>query len=490
MDYERSDTSGTDDDLPPSQSGRAFRVGGRASGNGRAVSGGGHYGRSAPDQHLRKLEKDAYVAVLRAFTAQSEVITWRKEQLMVTLRQELKISDEQHLEVLKGMDSNGAPQQFRDRRLQEDDHGGSMFAPNVDLAPAAARKKPKTSHSLQANLPPPPMKSAFPSPTPPLTSHAKRAPPAGGSRSKKSKGGRQQANASSSKPLPFGGMPAGEGSIAGINPWVGKRVKIRWPADNVFYEAVISDYDPDKDLHVLAYEMNTANETWEWVDLKELSSNDLQIMDGPLVNVTGKHPPSASNNFGASGRGAAGRGAKKGAGRNNLMSSYGRGRPSSKGPSNSIERSNPGMPARSWKTSTPENGLDTKGLKQLQLPSLDALVKQVDRIAEEDDLVKIESVKRAAKEHEDMLRKALAEVGESSEEGESDEEENVPFSHTHSVERERERRSRQDSRDQHGYDDEDDTAGDRDEGSDGEPMAGHGGVASDADDDHHDGDDG
>ncbi|MCO5597749.1 hypothetical protein L7F22_051830 [Adiantum nelumboides] len=452
------------------------------------MSGSGHYGRSGADQHLRKVEKEAYVAVLRAFTAQSEVITWRKEQLLVTLRQELRISDEQHLEVLKGMDSNAAPQQFRDRRLPEEEHGGLIYAPNVDLA-AGARKKPKTSHNLQANLPPPPMKSAFPSPPPPppplVTSHAKRAPPGGGSRSKKSKGGRQHGNASSSKPVQFGEMPAADGSISGINPWVGKRVKIRWPADNSFYDAVVSDWDPEKvsvmcacvsrrlaeyfselahpsllpvppttvssskliffrDLHALVYEMNTVNETWEWVDLKELSPNDLQTIDGPLVNVIGKNPPS----FGVGGRGTTGRGTKKGA----------------------------------------ENGLDAKGSRQLQVPSLEALVKQVDRIAEEDDLAKIESIKRAAKEHEDMLRKALAEVGESSEEGESDED-NVPFSHTHSVECERERRSRQDSREQHGYDDEDDTAGDRDEGSDGEPMAAHGGVASDADDDHHDGDD-
>ena len=46
------------------------------SGGGGGGGGGGHYGRSAPDQHLRKLERDAYCAVLRAFTAQSEVITW------------------------------------------------------------------------------------------------------------------------------------------------------------------------------------------------------------------------------------------------------------------------------------------------------------------------------------------------------------------------------------------------------------------------------
>ncbi|KAH7316031.1 hypothetical protein KP509_21G075800 [Ceratopteris richardii] len=364
--YKYNVFSGTDDDMPP-QPGPIFR-GGRPSGNGRSMSGSGHYGRSGADQHLHKLEKDAYAAVIRAFTAQSEVISSRKEQLLVTLRQELRIGEEQHLEILKGLESNGGPQQFRDRRLPEEDHGVSMYASNVDMA-ASARKKPKTSHALQPTLPPPPLKPSFPSPPPPVASHAKRAPPTGGSKSKKSKGGRQQASASTSKPLQFGN----EGLVSGMNPWVGKRVKIRWPEDNAFYEAVISDWDPEKDLHALIYDMNTEKETWEWVDLKELSSNDLQTIDGPPVNVSGKNPPTS---LAVGARGTSARGTKKGPSRNNLAPSYGWGRPSSKGPSSSIERSAPGISARSWKANV-ENGLEAKGFKQFQLPSLDALVKQV-----------------------------------------------------------------------------------------------------------------
>jgi hypothetical protein len=61
-------------------------------------------------------------------------------------------------------------------------------------------------------------------------------------------------------------------------------------------------------------------------------------------------------------------------------------------------------------------------------------------------------------------------------------------SHTHSIDRERGWRNMQYNGNQHTADDEDDTAGDgRAEGSDGEPMIGEGGVASD---DQQDGDDG
>ncbi|KAJ7519127.1 hypothetical protein O6H91_20G024200 [Diphasiastrum complanatum] len=52
------------------------------------------------DQHMRKLELDAYIGVLRAFGAQSEAITWAKERLMTDLRKELRISDEEHRSFL------------------------------------------------------------------------------------------------------------------------------------------------------------------------------------------------------------------------------------------------------------------------------------------------------------------------------------------------------------------------------------------------------
>ena len=102
----------------------------------------------------------------------------------------------------------------------------------------------------------------------------------------------------------------------------------------------------------------------------------MQIVDGPLVDVVGKGPHSASAKYSMSGRGAvSGRGPKKGGGRSGLIPSAGRGRPTSKGLANSFERSAPVVPSRSWKASTPENGV--KGLRHIQLPSLDALVKQV-----------------------------------------------------------------------------------------------------------------
>lgn len=441
MEYRHSDSSGTDDDLPPSQPGRPSR-GGHVSGNDRAVSG--HYRRSsAADQHVRKLEQDAYVGVLRAFRAQSAAITWRKEQVMVTLRQELGITDEEHLEIVRGMDSNNAPSQLRER----DEHGGPMYVPNVESYPGAtipvSRKRQKSTHVLQASPVPPIMKSALSPPSLVPTSTGIRAPPVGGSRRQKSRGGRGSAMGARLPSL--GDLSAGE---VMADPWIGKRGKASWPEDDAFNEAV-TDYDP-----------------------KKLPPSDLQFMDGPPISLSNKGPPRASANLTLGSRGTAGRGSKskKGGEISGISSPVGRGRSASKGPPDSFERPAQELPSRSWKAPTPENGSDMKGMKHIQFPSLDALVKQVDKIAEEDDLTKVESVRRAAKEHEEMLRKALAEIGDSSEEGDTDEDANRPSLRVHSLERERER-SRQHSRDQHDDVDEDDTAGDK-EGSDGDRLVG------------------
>ena len=87
-------------------------------------------------------------------------------------------------------------------------------------------------------------------------------------------------------------------------PWAGKfdqligrKVWTRWPKDNNFYEAVISDYNPTEECsqiwhfdvplhvelwfnllfakhcqgrHALVYDINTSNESLEWVNLKEV----------------------------------------------------------------------------------------------------------------------------------------------------------------------------------------------------------------------------
>lgn len=92
----------------------------------------------------------------------------------------------------------------------------------------------------------------------------------------------------------FPGGPPEHSQQQSVNPLIGRKVMSRWPEDNSFYEAVISDYKAEtvcfisrsqlllvkafsfflqvslQDLYALVYDMNTANETWEWVDLKEV----------------------------------------------------------------------------------------------------------------------------------------------------------------------------------------------------------------------------
>eukprot|EP00250_Pteridium_aquilinum_P006770 c16613_g1_i1 orf=446-1897(-) len=476
MDYERSSSSGADD-LPPSQRGRAAREG-QFSGNARAGYSSGHYERlPASDQYLRKLERDAYVAILRAFTAQSGAMTWHKERLMVTLRQELRISDDLHLEILEEMTFNSAPR-------ERDEEVAPMYVPDVEPRRGAtqpgSRKKPKSTHVSQASLAHPMLKSGLPPPTFSPTSTGKQAQIVGESKSKKSRGGRQKQTGWTveSRMPSLVGLSAGEGLAPGFSPWVGKRVKLRWPEDNTFYEAVITKYKPDKDLHAFVYDIGTKNETREWVDLKKLAPTDLQIVD---ETNEGPPPPTATANLTLGKRRMAGRGTRRGRGRIGPLSPVGRGRSASKGPANASKGSALGFPSRNRKASMPEDGLDMKGIKHIQLKPLDDLVKQVDKIDQEDDLAKVQSVIRTAKEHEEMLRKALAEVGESSEEGgTAGEEETPPLSPI----REGEKFNRQNSRDQHGDDGEDVAAADR-EGSDGDPLAGNV-AASDADDDRHD----
>ncbi|XP_045790284.1 protein EMSY-LIKE 1-like isoform X3 [Trifolium pratense] len=51
---------------------------------------------------------------------------------------------------------------------------------------------------------------------------------------------------------------------------VGRRVRTSWPDDNIFYEAVISEYNLHDGRHSLVYDMGSTNETWEWVKLSEI----------------------------------------------------------------------------------------------------------------------------------------------------------------------------------------------------------------------------
>ncbi|BBN03478.1 hypothetical protein MPTK1_2g23800 [Marchantia polymorpha subsp. ruderalis] len=514
MDYNnQSDSSGTDDDLPPSHSNRGARGGGRPSGNGRAA-GASVYGRSQPptaDQQIRKLELDAYTAVLRAFGAQSEVITWAKERLMSDLRKELRVPDEQHRELLGRVAGDDTLRQIREWRPVDESAPPPSAPPPVLLDPSPSpavsqsRKKQKTTHVAQVTTPlppppPPPVLKPAPSAAPAVPSPApsKRGVPVG-PRGKKSKMGRQPPVVAASTPKAPVGVPAsgrnsnlgrgpapgrsGAGAEAASDSYLGKRVKTRWPDDNTFYEAVITDYDQEKGKHALVYDMGTAQETWEWVNLKEMSKGDMKWVEGPPISLVNKPsgPPASV------GRGG-GRGMKRGgSARGGSVAGAGRARGSARGqPPAATAAIVPVAQTRSWRGAPgAENGLERKGSRTLQIPIIDPLLKEAENLDEIVDIEKLENLKRKAKAQEEALRAALVELGESSEEAESDDGAHGPSSHTRSVDRERVNRSRQDSRDRReDTDEEEDTAGDgRGEGSDGEPVVGEGGGASDGE--HH-----
>lgn len=69
---------GTDDDLPPSHQNR-FARGGRFAGNGRSMVAGPPLPQRIQtdmETQIHLIEQEAYSAVLRAFKAQSDAITW------------------------------------------------------------------------------------------------------------------------------------------------------------------------------------------------------------------------------------------------------------------------------------------------------------------------------------------------------------------------------------------------------------------------------
>ncbi|KAJ4796712.1 Emsy N Terminus (ENT) domain-containing protein [Rhynchospora pubera] len=58
------------------------------------------------ESRLHSLEKGAYIAVLRAFCAQSNALSWGKEELITELRKELRVSDVEHRQILAEISSD------------------------------------------------------------------------------------------------------------------------------------------------------------------------------------------------------------------------------------------------------------------------------------------------------------------------------------------------------------------------------------------------
>ncbi|XVF75889.1 hypothetical protein PTKIN_Ptkin13bG0223000 [Pterospermum kingtungense] len=380
MDYEVCDSSGTDDDLPPSHPTRVS-IGGDFAGNGRPILGFASYSRMYSDMEaqIHLLEQEAYCSVLRAFKAQSDAITWEKEGLITELRKELRVSDDEHRELLSKVNADDIIRRIRDWRQGGGNQSGRLSAshPVHSLLPSptvsASRKKQKTSQSGQSL---PGLSSAKAMHYPPAVS--------AGNRSFNNRGS-------------VGSLPANEPAEgATFDPLIGRKVWTRWPEDNNFYEAVITDYNRSEGRHALVYDINTANETWEWVDLKEISPDDIR-WDGedPGISYRGGH------------------------GFHRTKKSFSRGAPA---PGPGPGRGRGPMKGQSRKEFLPsQNGIAKKLSDDIELLNTETLVKEVERVFDTShpDPLELEKAKKKLKEHEQALIDAIARLADASD-GESD----------------------------------------------------------------------
>ncbi|TQE08321.1 hypothetical protein C1H46_006103 [Malus baccata] len=421
-----SNKTGTDDDFPPSRQHRVPR-GGRVTGNGR--SGGGSvpyprmYGETDMEAQIHQLEREAYSSVLRAFKAQADAITWEKEGLLTNLRKELRLSNEEHKELLGRVNAaDDVIERIRDWRQAGGVQSGMLSTVQAVHDPipsptvSVSRKKQKMTQSVHTQ--------SFAGPTPPFhpqavtTSHqpssstVKRGSvpaPASGAKGKKHKPGQILPGASSMKQYPSSG-PTGRGQVSHrvsigdvVNEpaegktndsLIGRKVRTRWPDDNTFYEAIIKDYNQAEGRHHLVYDINSANETWEWVNLSEISPEDIQWVG---------EDPGISHRGGYSG---SGHGMNRSVGRDNvLVPGRGRGTPK-------------GQTRKDFPPS--QNGIGKKAPDNIQLLHTDTLIKEVERVFGENhpDSIEIEKAKKVLKDHEQALIDAIAKLADISD-GES-----------------------------------------------------------------------
>lgn len=389
MDFGLSDSSGTDDDLPPPHQNK-FRSGGPGTGNGRSMAvGTAPFPRNQNDMEtqIHLIEQEAYSSVLRAFKAQSDAITWEMESLITDLRKELRVSDEEHRKLLARVNNDDIIKRIREWRKSNGLQPGMLNSPTV----SASHKKQKTSQSgPSSSLGPPPPAQPQPS------SLALNRGSGSGFRGKKPQSSLQFASAS------FNGREQvskqGFGEDNSSDPLIGRKVWTRWPEDNNFYEAVITDFNPVEGRHALVYDGNTPNEAWEWVNLREISPNDIR-WKWEDVGVSHR-----------GGRSGMGRGIKNPTSRGGTTTGSGRGRVIAKG-----------QPKKEMPSS--QNGIAKKPLNSIEILHTDTLVKEIDKVfsSSNADPMDLEKARKLLKEHEQALVDAIAKL-EGASDGESDHE--------------------------------------------------------------------
>ncbi|KAL1351372.1 hypothetical protein HN51_015289 [Arachis hypogaea] len=193
------------------------------------------------DTLIHQIEKEAYSHVLLAFKCQSDVLTWEKADLMVELRKELRVSDDEHTQLLTQVNTNSTIHQIREWRKT------SCYKP-------AQHVHDDSLHSTISSSPKKHNSSSQPGSY--SLKNVQHRPAAS------SAGGRIIINGSSYSVVPPK-KPIREEAIAG-------------KARNEIHEAGIAINKAPMGKNGLYYDSGEANEMEEWVNLNKMRAEDTE----------------------------------------------------------------------------------------------------------------------------------------------------------------------------------------------------------------------
>ncbi|QDZ22059.1 ENT domain-containing protein [Chloropicon primus] len=173
---------------------------------------------------VKSLERDAYIATLRALHFQKQSTAsetaLEKEKLKLLLKKCLRISDEVHLECLeKAMSAPSKPRKSEGGKKEKSGGYGSS-----DRPPSKKRK------------------------------HAEK------------------------------GLRKTGGPIV-VDEYIGRKVERFWPEDGGWVSGAISDFNAVSGEHCIVYDLGTKEESWEWYNIRNASESQCRLVEGERVDL-------------------------------------------------------------------------------------------------------------------------------------------------------------------------------------------------------------
>lgn len=218
---------------------------------------------SIPTQ-VRRLEVSAYQSIMKALAVTG--LTWDREDLIAKLRIELNVSNEDHMKVRENVGGDENVKQLRDAYAQ--------YKLNPPDPPAPKRQRVQQQYQQ-------PMGD---------DEHGEHgggyAPPQQQYRQPKPPKEPKPPSARMVKQMEKAAVLAKNLDALGVNEYICRRVKRFWPAEGGWFDCIVTDYKEETKEHCLTYDINTENESFEWVVIEELNDREFQVVDAPPVDIT------------------------------------------------------------------------------------------------------------------------------------------------------------------------------------------------------------